>query len=103
VRLDLGQHALDGFDVPLAVGIGGVDDVQQQIGLHHFLERGAERRDQAVRQAIDEADRVRQQDLRALREPDLAQQRIERDEQRVRDERLLPRSRLNSVVLPALV
>ena len=66
VRLDLGEHALDRFDVPLAIGIGGVDDVQQQIGLHDFLERGAEGRDQAVRQAIDEADRVRQQDLRAV-------------------------------------
>ena len=77
--------------MPLAVGIGRVDDVQQQIGLHHFLERGAERRDQAVRQAIDEADRVRQQDLRPVGQPHLAQQRIERDEQRVRDERFLPR------------
>ena len=91
VRLDLGQHALDRFDVPLAIGIGGVDDVQQQIGLHDFLERGAERGDQAVRQAIDEADRVRQQDLRPAGQPHLAQQRIERDEQRVRDERFLPR------------
>ena len=48
-----------------------------------LLERGAERRDQRVRQAIDEADGVGHQQLAAVRQPHLADQRIERHEQRV--------------------
>ena len=88
----------------LALGIGGIDDVQHEIGVGRFFERGAKRRHQRVRQPIDEADRVAQQQLAAIGQVDAPHQRIERDEQRVRT---LPRSalvsRLNSVVLPALV
>ena len=85
-------------------GLDGVDDVQQQIRGRDFLERRAERRDQRVRQPIDEADGVRHEQLAAIRQPDLADERIERHEQRVRRDRVVRRSgRLKSVVLPALV
>ena len=44
-------------------GRGAVHHVQQQVGAHRFLQRGAERRHQAVRQVADEADRVRDHHL----------------------------------------
>ena len=70
-------------------GFDGVDDVQQQVGAGDLLERGAKRRDQRVRQPIDEADRVGDQQLAAIRQLDLAHQRIERHEQRVRRDRVV--------------
>ena len=82
-----------------------IDHVQQQIGLDGFLQRGAERRDQAVRQMADEANRVRQHHGA----PDSAgkyapRRRVERREQLVGG--VAPgraSSALNSVDLPALV
>ena len=44
----------------LALGMGDVAHVQDQVGLEHLLERGAEGRDQLVRQVGDEADGVGQ-------------------------------------------
>ena len=44
--------------------IGRVDDVEQQRRLERLVERRAERRDQVVRQLLDEADRVGDEDAR---------------------------------------
>ena len=47
------------------VGMGDVAHMQDQVGLQHLLERGAEGGDQVGRQVGDEADRVGQDDRRA--------------------------------------
>ncbi len=60
---DLFQHATDGGHVPLAVRARRVDDVQREIGFCHFFQRGAERRDQRMRQSIDESDRIGHEQL----------------------------------------
>ena len=65
--------------------------MQHQVGVGDFLERRAERRDQRVRQPIDEADRVRHQQLAAVGQPHLPDERIERHEQRVRRLGVRPR------------
>ena len=65
LEAELGEDALDGLDLALGLGAGGVDDVQEQVGLAGFLERGLERRDQGVRQVADEADRVGEQRVTA--------------------------------------
>ena len=83
-RADLFEHAGHRGHVPLAFGIRRVDHVQHQIGVGGFFERGAKRRDQRVRQPIDESDRVAQQQLAAIGQVDAPHQRIERHEQRVR-------------------
>ena len=62
-RADLFEDARHRGHVTLALGIRRVDDVQHEIRVGGFFERGAKRRDQRVRQAIDEADRVAQQQL----------------------------------------
>ena len=76
------------LELRLAGRVGGVDDVQQQRGLERLVERRAERGDQVVRQLLDEADRVRDQDAR----PGLRLQRahggVERREELVRDQHL---------------
>ena len=65
-----------------AVGLGmrDVAHVQDEIGLDHLFERGAEGGDQHGRQVGDEADGVGQDDAPAAREPHLAHGRIERRE-----------------------
>ena len=78
------EHGVDGGHPAIAIGRGRVDHVQQQVGLGHFLERRAEGGDQRVRQPIDEADRVGDQQLAAIRQLDAADERIERHEERVR-------------------
>ena len=83
-RADLVEHAAHGVHPAIAVGRRRVDDVQHQVGVGDFLERGAKRRDQRVRQPIDEADGVGHQQLAAVGQPHLPHQRIERHEQRVR-------------------
>ena len=66
-------------------GIRRVDHVQHQVGVGRLLERGAKRRHQRVRQAIDESDRVADSSSsRRSGSRTLPDQRIERDEQRVR-------------------
>ena len=83
VAPDLLEHAAHGGDPAIAIRRGGIDDVQHEIGVGDLLERGAKRRHQRVRQPIDESDRVGDEQLAAVGQPDLADQRIERDEQRV--------------------
>ena len=57
--------------------------MQDEVGLDHLFQRGPEGRDQMRRQVGDEADRVRQDHRRAMRQPDPAQRRIERGKQHV--------------------
>jgi hypothetical protein len=57
---DLVEHALDDADLLLGLGIGRVDDVHQQLGAPHLLERALEGLDQLVRQPMDEAHGVDQ-------------------------------------------
>ena len=81
--VDLAEHLADGVDLALRVGVGPVDDVQQQVGGGDLLQRRAERLDQLVRQVPDEADGVGERVLPAvgrLRAPD---RRVEGREQRV--------------------
>ena len=46
-------------DLPHRVGVGAVDDVQEQVGVGDLLQRRAERLDELVRQVPDEARRCR--------------------------------------------
>ena len=64
-------------------GIGYVPEMDDQIGLDHFFQRGAEGRDQMRRQVGDETDGIGQDDRRAVRQPHPAQGRVERREQHV--------------------
>ena len=57
------EDLLNRGDLRLVVRKTQVDHVEQQIGLHGLFERGAERGKQVVGQAVDEADRVGEQDL----------------------------------------
>ena len=57
--------------------------MQDQIGFEHLFQRGAEGGDQHGRQVGDEAHRVGQHGLRATRQANGAEGRIERGEQRV--------------------
>ena len=64
---ELFEDRLDGRDLHLGLGAGGVDDVQEQVGLAGLLERRLERGDQRVRQVADEPDGVGEQDVAAAR------------------------------------
>ncbi len=94
VGVDFREHAAHGGHLELAVGVRRVDDVHQQVRGRNFLERGAKRRDERVRQAIDEADGVRHEELPPVRQPHLADKRIERDEERVRCHGVIARERV---------
>ena len=72
---DLVENRTHRGHVPLALGAGRIDDVQHEIGLAHFLECGAEGRHERVRQALDEADRVRDEQLTAVRQAHAADER----------------------------
>ena len=57
--------------------------MQDDVGLQHLLQRGAEGGDELGRQVRDEADRVRQHRLAAMRQRERAQGRIEGCKQHV--------------------
>ena len=80
VDAEIGQHRLDVAPLRLGLGMADVAHVQDEVGLHHLLQRGAEGRDQRGRQVGDEADRVGQDDAPAARQLHLAHGRIERRE-----------------------
>ena len=69
VGADLVQHALHFGHLLGVVRVGGVDHVQQQVGVDRLLQRGLEGVDQAVRQVADEADGVGQRDLAGRASP----------------------------------
>ena len=75
--------------------------MQHEVGVGGLLERGAEGGDQRVRQAVDEADGVRHQELAAVRTWRTSGSSVTNS---ALDASASARVRtLNSVVLPALV
>ena len=74
------HEAAHGRDAPCPVRGGGIDDVQHQVGFRHLLERSAECRHQGVRQPIDEADGIRDQQFALIRQVHLPHERVERDD-----------------------
>ncbi len=90
-RPDLLQHLVDRVHVdhPPLFGLGGVDDVDDQVGQRRLLERRLERLDQLVGQLLDEADRVGQQVV-AAGELEVPRGRVERLEEAVGDADLGP-------------
>ena len=65
------------------VGVRAVDDLDEDVGPGDLLERGPEGLDELVRQLVDEAHRVGQDDALAVAELDLAAGRVERGEEPV--------------------
>ena len=85
-RADLVEHLAHRRQLALGVGVGGVDDVQHEVGVGDLLQRRAERLDQLVRQVADEADGVGEGVQPAVGGVRLAHGRVEGGEQRVVDE-----------------
>ena len=56
--VDLGQHGADRGDLPLGIGVGGVDDVEDEVGVGDLLQGRTERLDQLGGQRPDEPDGV---------------------------------------------
>ena len=81
VCADVRQHRLHLLDAAAALGVGGINHVQQQAGLAGFLQRGAERRHQVVRQIAHKSDRVSQHRLTIVRQLQPAQRGVQRGEQ----------------------
>ena len=82
---ELVEHRLHRGLLAEKVRIGGIHDLDQQVGTDDFLERGAERVDQVVRQLVDETDRIGHDDVPPARQTDLPAGRVERGEQHVGD------------------
>ena len=88
VRADLAQHVAAHLELRFVGRIGRVDDEQQQRRFERLGERGAERRDEIVRQLLDEPDRVRDQHARLGLRLQRAHRGVERREELVRDQHL---------------
>ncbi len=84
LRADLREHALDFLDAPVALGIGAIHDMQEQIRVARLGQRRLERCDEIVRQVADESDRIGEHERPAIQAVDAAQGRIKRGEQLVR-------------------
>ena len=76
------------------VRVGDVADVEDDVGVEHFFERGAEGGDQLGRQVGDEADGIRQHDLAAMRQRELADGGVEGGEEQVLGEHPCPGQRV---------
>ena len=83
IDAELAQHRVDVALLGLGILMRDVADMQDDVRLQHLFQRGAERGDELRRQVGDEADRVRQHRLAAMRQGQRAQGRIERREQHV--------------------
>ena len=68
--------------------VGRVDDVEEQRGLERLVERRPERRDEIVRELLDEAHGVRDEHARLRLRLQRAHGRVERREELVLDEHL---------------
>ena len=80
---DFFEYALHFFDAQGMFGIGGIDDVQQQVRIARFRQRRLERGDEVVRQIANETDRVGEQHRAAGEAVETAQRRVEGREQLV--------------------
>ncbi len=79
---DFVQHFIDLGNALLAMRIGGVDQVQQEVGLARFAQGRAERGHQLVRQVADETDGIGQHHV-AARHRDATHGRVQGGEQLV--------------------
>ena len=84
-RADLGEHLARDLELLLPARIRGVDDVEQERRLERLVERRPEARDEIVRQLLDEADRVADEDARLRFGLERAHGGVERREQLVVD------------------
>ena len=80
---ELRQDVAHVLGLDRALGMGDVAHVQDQVGVDHLLQRGAERRHQLGRQIGDESHRVRQHHPPPRRDLDRPHRRVERGEQHV--------------------
>ena len=83
IEAELGENVLDVLALRLALRMGNIAHMHDQIGVEHILERRAERGDQRSREVGNEADRVDEIDAFAMRQADEASGGIERGEQHV--------------------
>ena len=74
------DHGVDRFHLFVDPRMAQVDDVNEKIGLDHFLERSLERLDQSVRQFSQKPDRIGQEHALFVRQKQTARRRIERRE-----------------------
>ena len=81
--LEFAQNVFHVLLLRLAIRVGDVADVDDDVGFLHLLQGRAEGGDQLGRQVGDEADRVGQDDFPAGRQHDRAHGRIQRGEQLV--------------------
>jgi hypothetical protein len=86
VGADLGEDRAHGLDLPVGVATGGVDHVDEQVGLADDLERRAERLDELVGQLAHEADGVGEQHGLATGQVEAPDARVEGGEEPVLDE-----------------
>ena len=84
----LGEDLLGDAALILGVGRGGVDDVDEEVGLLDLLQRRAEGGDERVRELAKEADRVREDDRPAADAVEARVARVERREEAVLGELL---------------
>jgi len=83
---DLGQHRANRLDLRVGIRVGGIDDVEQEIGVGDLLERRMEGLDELMREPAHEPDGVGDERRVAVVEIETADGRIERGEQPVLDE-----------------
>src|ERR1022692_2014506 len=88
IGADLGQHQVDGRNLPLAIGMRRVHDMQQQVGVHGLFQSASKSGDQIVRKVLDETHGVRNDDRFRARQLQTPQRRIERRKELVRGEAL---------------
>ena len=85
---DLGEDLTDGGDLTEGIGIRGVDDVEEEVGLAHVVEGRAEGVDEMVRQPPHEPDGVRDEDDPSRREDGAANGGVESREEPILGEDL---------------
>ena len=74
------QNRIDSRDLLRRLRVAGVHDMDQQVGLRHFLQRGLEGLDQPVRQLADEADGICQEQILVGRQAQPARGGVQRGE-----------------------
>ena len=84
IGADLGQHQVDGRNLPLAIGMRRVHDMQQQVGVHGLFQSASKSGDQIVRKVLDETHGVRNDDRFRARQLQTPQCRIERRKELVK-------------------
>ena len=82
-RADLLEHLLDRLHLALHHRAGCIDHVDEQIGLGHLLQCGAEGRHQRRRQPLYESHRVGQEEFLAPRQARATRRRVKRSEEPV--------------------